>query len=172
MTPIHLRRALHTAHAIASILLLGTGLLLEFPELRGLSIGGYGGRVVSIHLWVGVAFMLVPLAALALAGRPLVEDLRRRLGPPDPWRWRKSHITGSIVTVVVFSVSGIILWGDDWFPLALWDASRTAHIAFTVLISISLPIHLVAARRKMLARAKEMLGLAESPDSFFDEDTD
>lgn len=172
MTPTRIRRALHTAHALASILLLATGLLLEFPELRGLSIGGYGSRVISIHLWAGAVFALAPLAAILLAGRPLLEDLRRRLGPPDPWRWRKSHITGSIIMVTVFTVSGIILWGDDWFPLALIDVSSTAHVALTVVISVSLPIHLIVARRKMLARAKEMLGLAESPDSFFEEDPD
>jgi len=166
------RRALHATHAVAALLLLGTGLLLEFPELRALSIGGYGGRIVAIHLWAGAAFAGIPLAALAFSYRGLVEDLRRRLGPPDPWGWRKSHIAGSLAAGVLLTLTGLILWRDTWFPVVVGDGSRWLHIGLTIVIALELPIHLVVARKKLRSRVREWLGLEEPPDSFFDFDSD
>ena len=170
LAPAHVRRALHATHAVATVVLLATGLLLEFPELRSFTIGGYGRSIVSIHLVAGVAFALLPMIALLLASAALIEDLRRRLGPPDPWRWRKSHIVGSLIAVALLSVSGAVMWADADLPIAVGDASRAVHVALTALVGISLPIHLVLARRKIVERVKGWLGRGEPPDGFFDLD--
>ena len=170
MPAARLRRLLHGTHAAATVILLGTGLLLEFPELRSLAIGGYGRIVVLVHLVAGGVFALLPLLALAVAHRALLEELRRRLGPPDPWRWRKSHIVGSLVAATLLSASGVLLWGDAHVSVHVGDASRAVHVALTVLIAATLPIHLAMARRKILARVKEWLGGAGPADGFFDPD--
>ncbi len=170
MPAASVRRVLHATHAVATVALLATGLLLEFPELRGLAIGGYGRSVVFVHLGAGGFFAGLPLLALAVAHRALLEELRRRLGPPDPWRWRKSHIVGSLAAVALLSGSGVLLWGDAHVSVFVGDASRAVHVALTVLIAVTLPIHLAMARRKILARVKEWLGGAGPADGFFDPD--
>jgi cytochrome b subunit of formate dehydrogenase len=172
MTPHGVRRALHWTHAGTTLLLLATGLLLEFPELRRFATGGYAIRLVSLHSWSGVAFALAPVAALALAGRALIGELLRRLGPPDPWRWREYHLAGSIAATGALSASGVLLWiGDAWLPIGLWDASRGVHVAAGWAIAVSLPLHLVAARHKIRARIRAELGLAE-PDALLDIEPD
>lgn len=166
------RRALHATHAVATLLLLGTGLLLEFPELRARFVGGYGTRIVTIHLWAGAAFAGIPLLALAISYRGLLEDLRRRLGPPDPWGFRKSHIVVSLGAGFLLSLTGLILWRDTLFPVSVGDGSRWIHLALTVVIAVEIPVHLFAARRKIRQRVREWLGREEPPDSFFDFDSD
>jgi len=172
VVPSYVGRVLHATHAVATLVLLATGLLLEFPELRSLAIGGYGQRIVTIHLVAGGAFALLPLVALGLARAALVEDLRRRLGPPDPWCWRKSHIAASLVAVALLSASGAMMWADALLPVAAGDAARVVHVVFTAGIGISLLVHLVMARRKIVARVKGWLGRDKPPDGFFDLDED
>jgi cytochrome b subunit of formate dehydrogenase len=172
ISPTRVRRTLHATHAAATLALLATGLFLEFPELRSVAVGGYGHRIASIHLFAGASFVVLPLVALALARSALIEDLRLRLGPPDPWRWRKSHIVSSLVAVTLLSLSGIVMWTDERLPSAVGDAARLAHVALTVLIGASLCVHLVVARRKIVARVRRSLGRDEDPDGFFELDED
>ena len=42
MSPIGIRRALHHVYTVACIVLLATGALLAWPDLRAQVIGGYG----------------------------------------------------------------------------------------------------------------------------------
>jgi len=163
---------LHATHAVATLLLLGTGLLLEFPELRARSIGGYGSRIVTIHLWAGAAFAGAPLLALALSWRGLVEDLRRRLDPSERWGWRQGHIAGSVAATFLLSLTGLLLWRDSLFPVLVGDGSRWIHLGLSVAIAVALPVHLVLARRKLRQRVREWLGREDPPDSFFDFDAD
>lgn len=170
MALAYMRRALHATHAFATLALLATGLLLEFPDLRSVAVGGYGHRILSIHLVAGAGFALLPLVALALARHGLVEDLRRRLGPPDPWRWRKSHIVGSLVAVLLLSASGAAMWADELLPGAAAETARVIHVVFTAVIGFTLGVHLVMARRKIVARALSWLGRRESHEASFDFD--
>jgi cytochrome b subunit of formate dehydrogenase len=164
------RRGLHAAHAITTLLLVATGLLLEFPELRLVSTGGYGQTIVALHRWGGVAFAAAPLLALGLAASALAEELRRRLGPPDPWRWRKTHIVLTLVAVPALSASGFALWLDDALPRGVVDAARTVHVALTWMLIAALPVHLIAARRKIVQRVRGWLGLEPPIDAFFADD--
>jgi len=157
-----IRRALHAGHVWATLVLLATGALLEWPELRGRVIGGYGTTIVNAHLWAAVVFLAAPVLALALSYRTLLGDLRHRLTQRGPWpgRWRKTHIGVSLVGGLVLSASGIALWADDYVSRGLWDLSRIGHVAFTVVLAAALPIHLVYERRRIVVRLREMVGLA------------
>ncbi len=115
VVPSYVGRALHATHAVATLVLLATGLLLEFPELRSLAIDGYGQPIITIHLVVGGAFALLPLVALGIARAALVEGLRRRLAPPEPWRGRKSHIAAFLVVVALLFASGAVMWAGASF---------------------------------------------------------
>lgn len=173
MSAAYLRRALHDVHAVATLLLVVTGLLLYFPELRGAAIGGYGRRILDFHLWGGVVSVLVPLAAAGLVARALLEDLSRRLGPPDPWGWSKTHIVLSLVVTAGLAVSGFMIWFDDALPRAWNEPSHWVHDVLTVAIIVALPLHLIASRRKIVSRVREWLGLAPPPSLPFDfEDED
>ena len=174
MTPGSVRRALHAAHALTSLLLIATGLLLGYPDLRSALVGGYGRQILDGHLWISWVFLGAPVVAGAVAGRPLLRDLARRLGPPDPpLVWRKIHIVASLAMTILLGASGGVLWLDLDLPLPALDAALDLHVAATWLLAASIPVHLVLAWRKIVARTGEILGLV--PDSrlhppFFDED--
>ena len=57
MTPGAVRRALHAAHALTSVLLIATGLLLGYPDLRSALVGGYGRQILDGHLWIAWGFL-------------------------------------------------------------------------------------------------------------------
>jgi cytochrome b subunit of formate dehydrogenase len=65
MGAVWTRRILHIAHVILSLVLIATGLVIEFPELRARLVGGYGMQILQVHLWLGWAFMAAPALALA-----------------------------------------------------------------------------------------------------------
>jgi cytochrome b subunit of formate dehydrogenase len=173
MTPLGVRRLLHAAHAIAALVLVATGFLIEWPDLRARVVGGYGRQLASVHNWVGWAFAVAPGLALAVAARPLLADLGRRLGPPDPLTWRNVHIVITLVTSVLLIATGIVLWWPDDLPLALLDASLEVHTWTTWVFAASIPVHLIAARHQIVERTRLLLG-GEPPPlfEFADDDPD
>src|SRR5512134_2723269 len=110
MTPGTLRRSLHHLHVVATLVLLATGFLIEYPELRAALLARRDRWLDELHLWMGFAFLAAPVLALALAARPLLADLRRRFGPPDAWSWRNAHIALTLGVGAALAVSGLVLW--------------------------------------------------------------
>lgn len=163
MSAVGWRRAVHASHAGTTLALLASGALLQWPDLRAGVLGGYGRELALAHEAAGVAFVLIPLAALARAGRALLRDARRRLGPPDPFGWRKLHIASTLVAAPLLGATGLVLWLDEPVPLAVVDAALELHAALSWLLLGLLAIHLVAARRKMAGRVREMLGRGTPP---------
>lgn len=161
MSAVGWRRLVHATHAAATLLLLATGLLLQSPDWRARLVGGYGRQIAEVHQWAGVAFVAIPLLALARAGRPLARDARRRLGPPDPVGWKKIHIVVSLVGGLLFGVTGFVLWFDRAFPLVLSDLGLEVHAVLTWVFVAMLLIHLVAARRKIAEKARGWTGGGE-----------
>jgi cytochrome b subunit of formate dehydrogenase len=174
MNPPTVRRALHVGHSVTVLVLVATGLLIQWPDLRARLIGGYGLQIASLHNWVGVGFIAAPVLALALSARPLVGDLLRRLGPPDPVGWRKIHIVTSLLVSLLLVLSGLYLWVDPDLPLAWFDLSVEIHVALTWVLGVLIPLHLVAARRKIAAAVRRMIGSETEPDLGFplDEEED
>ncbi|CAG0985326.1 hypothetical protein MYXO_02096 [Myxococcaceae bacterium] len=172
MSAALIRRMLHGVHAVATLLLLATGVVIYWPELRTAMIGGYGQRVLDIHLIAGALFIVSVIAAGAAAGAPLLEDLRRRLGPPDPWGWRKTHIVLALAVSAGLSISGVVLWLDVALPRFAFDAAHWVHDLLTIVIALALVVHLVASRRKIVSRVREWLGLAPPPPEPFDFEDD
>jgi cytochrome b subunit of formate dehydrogenase len=165
MTPFTTRRLLHAAHVVATLVLLATGFLIQWPDLRAQVIGGYGRELAEVHVWMGWAFAAAPALALALASRPLLDDLGRRLGSQEPLSWRKAHVVITLVAGALLTLTGIALWVLGALPVALLDASLEVHIWATWVLAISLPVHLVVARRKIVERVRVALG-GEPPPLF------
>ena len=97
MTPGAVRRALHAAHALTSVLLIATGLLLWDPDLRARFVGGYGREILEAHLWVGALLLGAPILAGLLAGRVLLRDLLRRSlrGRSSTARWTSDRTSSA-----------------------------------------------------------------------------
>lgn len=164
LPPPTVRRLLHVAHALASLVLVATGFLIGWPDLRARIVGGYGRQLLDVHNWSGVLFMVAPALALAFSLRPLWSDLVRRLGPAGPGLWKRSHIAGSVIASFALSVSGILLWVDWDLPLAVLDASLAVHMWLAWLFAVVIPIHIVVSRRKIRARLMPPWGAAPHPE--------
>lgn len=161
MRPAGVRRALHHGHAATSIALIATGWLIGDADLRGRLLGGFGRELLDAHLGLGVAFGVVPALALAAAPRFLLRDLRLRLGPPGPrWAWRKVHLVGSLALAMALGASGVGLWLDLGLETRALDRLLEIHVACTWILALSVPVHLVAVRRRLAAR----LGWGDAPD--------
>jgi cytochrome b subunit of formate dehydrogenase len=165
------RRGLHVVHAASALALLATGLLLGAPDLRARLLGGYGREIAAWHDVGACAFLTAPVLALALAARPLVIDLRTRLGPPDGLTWRKVHIALTLALSTLLSGSGLVLWGGAEVPMAIYDGALGLHVAAAWALALALPLHLVAARRKLAARVREILR-GGPEDALFDPECD
>lgn len=171
MNPGGVRRTLHTVHAGTSLALVATGVLIHWPELRSQLLGGYGLALAALHEWTGLVFIAAPLVSLGLAARPLVRDLGGRLAPPAPPSWRKVHIVLTLVLSALLGLSGVALWQQEHLPARAADLALDVHIWLSWAIAVSIPVHLVAARRKIVEIAAIKLGLRPPPeaDPFFDE---
>jgi cytochrome b subunit of formate dehydrogenase len=172
MTPFTTRRLLHAAHVVATLVLLATGFLIQWPDLRAQVVGGYGRELAEVHVWMGWAFAAAPAAALALAAQPLLADLGRRIGSEEPFSWRKAHVVITVVAGVLLTLTGIALWVPGTLPVALLDASLEVHIWATWVLTISLPVHLVVARGKIVERVRIALGGEPPPLFEFADDDD
>lgn len=146
-----------------SLVLIATGLVIEFPDLRARLIGGYGMQILQYHLWLGWAFMAAPALALALAGRPLLRHLRGLLGFPRGITWRKAIAVANLASAILVGASGIPLWLDRSLPLAVVDVSLEIHIAFTWVCLALIPPHLFLARHKIATRLLQWIGRAPEP---------
>lgn len=152
------RRGLHATHALTSLILLATGVLLWEPDLRARLVGGFGREILQAHMWAGWVFIAAPGLAGLLAARLLLGDLTRRLGPPDGLTWKKFHIVTSLVLGGVLSATGVLLWIDLDLSVAWLDRLADLHLAATWVLAATLPLHLFSARRKILARIRDPRG--------------
>ncbi len=158
MSPARIRRALHLVYALAVLVKVASGLLLTEPDLRAKLVGGYGREIMDIHLWSGWVFLGAPLLALALAARPLLRDLWRRLRWPAGITWRKIHIVATLSLGITLSLTGLLLWLDLDLPRGFTDLMLEVHDVLIWVVIAALSAHLLAARRKILARARQLLG--------------
>ncbi len=166
MTVVPVRRGLHAAHAVTALALLVTGLLILWPELRSRTLGGYGREVGEIHVYLGLVFAIAPVLAWLLAPRGLLADLWKQIDPSGlRSSWRRTHIVVSIIASAALSLSGLVLWLAVDLPIPLWDAADQVHVVCHWIVMLSLPLHVVVARRKIAERVRLMLG-GEPPELF------
>ncbi len=157
MTETRIRSALHSSNALAFFALFGSGLLLQLPDLRAWLVGGYGREIQQIHLWVSAWFVAVPVLALGLLGRSWWrEDWQTLRSPATGTRWRPAHIAVTVLLSAALVVSGLLLWVDLDLPISWIDASLAIHLAATWLLAASVLVHLIAARRGIAERTRQL----------------
>ncbi len=147
---------------------MASGLLISYPEMRGRLVGGYGSQILDVHLWFGWAYLAVVLLIPLLAPTALARDVRQRLGPPDPaLSWKKIYLVCTLLAATLVTASGLLLWLELRASSAVQEAALQVHLGVTWYLLASIPMHLVLARRKIVARTREILGI-DRPDEFFE----
>ncbi len=158
MTATGVRRALHSSNALAFFALFGSGLLLQLPDLRAWLIGGYGREIEQVHLWLSLWFVAAPALALGLLGRSCWRQNWRALRSPlAATRWRSAYTAATVLLSAALVVSGLLLWVGLDLPLSWIDASLEIHLAATWLLAASVLVHLIAARRGIAARTRQLV---------------
>ena len=140
--PAHLARPLlHTAHLLTFAVVFATGVLMLAPGLRAALVGGYSLLLREAHRWGGVAFAALPLAIIVSFGP------RTLFAPPANRTarslWQGLHVVLTVLMVVVFTVTGFILWGKRTFPETIVQGSVSAHEWLTYFAAAAVVIHLV-----------------------------
>lgn len=141
MPPAVIRPLLHTIHLLTFALLFVTGLLLALPGLRAAVTGGYSLLIGSVHRWGGVAFAALPAAVGLRLG------VRGVFALPDGWTsralWQGLHVAVTVLISLVFTVTGVVLWGKRALPESIVEASHSVHSWLTYAAGILLAVHLL-----------------------------
>lgn len=135
------RPLVHAVHLLTFLVLFVTGLLLLVPDLRSAITGGYSQVVRESHRWGGVAFFVLPLLVILRFGvrsvfAPPAERTLRSL-------WQGLHVAVTVVTGVLFTVTGFVLWAKQAVPESLLDHSRDLHDWLTWAVGLLVLLHLV-----------------------------
>ena len=141
MSPALARPLLHSAHVVTFLVLLVSGLLLLLPGLRAAVTGGYSLIIRETHLWVGVAFVILPALIILPCG------IRQVFAPPTQRTarsiWQGLHVAVTIVVSAVLVVTGFVLWGKEFVAEPLVEGSLLAHDWLTYATAVLLGLHLV-----------------------------
>lgn len=141
MSPALARPLLHTVHLVTFTVLLGSGLLLFVPGLRVLLVGGYSLIIRQVHRWGGVVFAALPAAILLRSG------LRRVFAPPAQRSprtvWQGFHVGLTLLSSVLLTLTGFVLWGRHLMPEALVEGSLQVHDWLTYAVVAFVGIHLL-----------------------------
>lgn len=137
----------HLAHAATFLVLLATGVLLFSPTIRSRVVGGYSLHLRSIHCWTGIAFALATLPFVPHAFRLATKGSAQAPGSRGAGllHWRCAHLLFTLAAGAAFTVSGLLLWQQGHFALALADASATVHLWFTYAAAVAFAVHFTVA---------------------------
>jgi len=140
MSPTLARPVLHAIHVVTFAVLLATGLLLLLPSLRAAVTGGYSLVIRQAHWWTGVAFAVLPICVLRLAG------VGRVLVPTRKWSPRTVaqavHTGVTVAMAVLFTVTGVVIWGKRALPDWVVDPARAVHDGLTYAVAALVLLHL------------------------------
>lgn len=139
--PAVIRPLLHTIHLLTFVLLFVTGVLLLAPGLRAAVTGGYSLLIGNVHRWGGVAFAALPVAVGLRFG------VRSIFVPADVWTsralWQGLHIAVTVLISLVFTATGVVLWGKRTLPESIVQSSHSVHGWLTYAAGILVAVHLL-----------------------------
>ncbi|MFQ5697575.1 MAG: hypothetical protein ACE5IL_04735 [Myxococcota bacterium] len=153
MRPALARQILHTLHAAASLALVATGALIELPELRSRTFGGYGLEIVATHQWATIVFVCGPLLVALFSAHSLLAEVRFRVRGPGGPSFRKLHLLASLLVSAFLTLTGVLLWLPDLEP-RFSDPLIVAHVWVGWLFAAVIPVHVLAARRRIALRIR------------------
>ena len=150
-------RLLHWTFAIPFLVLLGTGAMLALPDLEVLLT--HRDLISFVHVWSGVAMVVLPLAVALIGNRKAVwRDLREidywdrldirwlrlsflpwflRSEPlPPAGRFNAGQKLNSILIgalVVGLVLTGSLMWRAELFPIWMGEVASLLHDVLTLL---------------------------------------
>ena len=163
MKPAKIRGWLHILYAILAFILTVSGLLITFPDIRSKLIGGYGRYLSDIHVWVGWMIILLPIPVFLLTPKPMIDYSKRKLSLKSPFRWAKVNLSFTMISAIIFSVTGILIWVDNGsmgidvqIPFIVVDIAIKIHNYLTWILIAAVLLHLFFARRVIWAKTKRI----------------
>jgi len=149
---------LHFFYAVVALGLVGTGLLIQFPDLRARFVGGYGQTVAWWHEWAGVAMLVLPVLWFALAPSAAWDTIVLRSWRRDKLALHAVNLWFTIVSGVVFVVTGFLLWFQRTLPDSVIDWSYVLHDVFSYALYVMIPVHIVISLGRTLRNLRARLG--------------
>ncbi len=130
----------HWGHTLLVLILLVTGALIFFPEVRLFLFSGYSLVFSQTHRYSGALYIPVTFAFIAIA---LKNGNKRRDIPAGIMSWKRTHIKILFITTIAFALSGISLWFSTLVSTRLLDVSAIIHQVFTLILLMILLLHLI-----------------------------
>ncbi len=155
MKPARIRRLVHDTNATAALVLLLSGILISYPDLRAMLLGGYGNQLSDIHIWAGWTFAVVPLLGFFYKRKEIAANLQRRLRSGRKNMLRRAHLAGSLLCGTIFAITGIVMWWETGVPLIVLDSMLEVHIWLAWLMGATLLAHIYSARRGIIGRTRQ-----------------
>lgn len=166
MTPYETRRWVHRFVGSAALVLISSGTLVTLPDFRTTVIGGHGQLLSDLHMWLGFIFIAAPVVALLVAGKTILENLRKRIVDAEQMSWRRFHLTLTLCSGTLMASTGSVLLFDSLvaeLPVGIMDILFWFHLAGAWILGMTLPIHLWMARFGIARTLKQWLGLEKNP---------
>ncbi len=161
-------RRLHFAYAMNVLLLIATGLFIQMPDMRASVLGGHGRLIATIHEWSGVGMLVLPLLAVMRSPRWALNNIRRHSRRTSALRVHAVHLWFTLLTGLLFVVTGLAMWFQRSLPDAIVDPSIELHSIFSYALYAAVVLHVVSVRKRLFrmvwkpqAEAREEL--AEPP---------
>lgn len=162
MKPIDVRRWVHRFVGAAALVLISTGTLVTFPDFRSAVIGGNGQLLSDMHMWIGFLFISAPIAALLIKGKDILSNLKKRIIDAKRMTWRRFHLTLTIISGSLMTITGGILLIDSHIvelSTFLMDIFFFLHLTGAWILGLTLPVHLFMSRRGIAHTLKKWLGM-------------
>lgn len=158
---------IHRVNTTAILVLLFTGTLHTYPDVRSAIFGGYDRLVADVHIWAGAVFVCFPILALARTQGSLLKNLRVRILKDPNWHWRRLHLILTLIACCLQSSTGFVIWLDaQWpMPVSLVDSLFVIHRSVAWYLGLSLPLHLWMARQSIVKITRKLIGLEVSTTS-------
>ncbi len=158
------RRWVHRSNGTLAILLLFTGGLVTFPDVRAALIGGWGQMLSDVHVFSGFIFVTVPLLALLWKGSDLLDNLKKRILSSNKVHWRRVHLGVALLSASIMALTGPVMWLDARFefPVLIMDVIFFIHLTAAWVVGLSLPLHLWMARHAIARTGRKWLGFGKS----------
>jgi cytochrome b subunit of formate dehydrogenase len=147
---------LHAVYAVVVLALVATGLLIQHPDLRAALAGGYGRTFATVHEWAGVAMLALPAVALVLSPRKAIDVIEIRSYQRRELRLHAVNLWFTLLGGAGLIVTGFLMWFPS-VPYAILDTSADMHSALSYALCVMIPLHLLAARRRIVLAIKEFM---------------
>ncbi len=148
---------LHFFYAVVALALVGTGLLIQFPDLRARFVGGYGQTLAWWHEWTGVAMLVLPVLWFVLAPSAAWDTIVLRSWRRDKLALHAVNLWFTIVSGTVFVITGFLLWFQRTLPDPVIDWSYVLHDVFSYALYVMIPVHIVISLGRTLRNLRARL---------------